>query len=115
MEDKVIYKSQSLSQEIYDELSTLKKKAPSPLINADYENVEKGLAKLVLTLIHFLKTLLERQAVTRMENGRLSLEEVERIGETFMKLDEKLEELRIHFQLEKEDLNLDLGPLGDLM
>jgi hypothetical protein len=84
-------------------------------IDADPEQVEKGLAQLVLTLVELLRQLMERQALRRMEGGTLSDEEVERLGETFMKLEQRMEELKRHFELEDEDLNLNLGPLGDLL
>ncbi len=84
-------------------------------INANPENVEEGLAKLVLTLIKLIKCLLEKQGVRRMESDKLTEGEIEQMGETFMKLDKKLDELKKEFNLEDEDLNLNLGPLGDLM
>ncbi|MBI4770136.1 MAG: gas vesicle protein K [Chloroflexi bacterium] len=84
-------------------------------INADPEGVEHGLAKLVLTLIELLRQLMERQALRRVEAGSLSDEEIERLGQTFMKLEARMDELRQVFGLEEEDLNLNLGPLGDLM
>jgi Gas vesicle protein K len=84
-------------------------------INADRESLEKGLAQLVLTLVELIRQLMERQALRRIEGDSLSAEEVERLGETFMLLEQKMEELREHFELEKEDLNIDLGPLGKLL
>ncbi len=84
-------------------------------VNADPHNVEKGLAKLVLTLIELLRQLMERQAVRRMEGGTLTDDEVERLGQTFMKLEQRMEELKRAFGLEGEDLNLNLGPLGKLL
>ena len=84
-------------------------------VNADRENLERGLAQLVLTLIELLRQLLERQALRRIDGGSLSPEEVERLGETFMLLEQRMEELKEAFGLEDEDLNLDLGPLGQLM
>lgn len=84
-------------------------------INIDPKNVEKGLAKLVLTLIELIRKLMEKQAMRRVEGGSLSDEETERIGETLMKLENKMEELKEIFGLKDEDLNLNLGPLGDLM
>jgi Gas vesicle protein K len=84
-------------------------------INADPEQVERGLAQLVLTLIELLRQLMERQALARMGQGNLSEEEIDRLGETFMKLDRRMEELKAHFGLEDRDLNLNLGPLGDLL
>ena len=84
-------------------------------INADKEKVEQGLAKLVLTLIELIRRLLEKQAIRRIEAGSLSDEEIERMGETFLKLEQKMGELKAAFGLEDEELNLNLGPLGDLM
>ena len=92
--------------------------AKSPLsrqINADPEGVEKGLAHLVLTLIEFLRQLLERQALRRVKGGSLTDDEIERLGQTFLKLQERMDELKEVFGLEDQDLNLNLGPLGDLM
>ena len=84
-------------------------------VNADRENLEKGLAQLVMTLIELLRQLMERQALRRIDGGSLSADEVERLGETFMLLEQRMEELKEQFGLEDEDLNLDLGPLGRLM
>ncbi|MBU0701643.1 gas vesicle protein K [bacterium] len=84
-------------------------------IHIDPENVEKGLAKLVLTIIELIRKLMEKQAIKRVEGGSLSDEEIERVGETLMKLEEKMKELKEIFGLKDEDLNLNLGPLGDLM
>jgi len=84
-------------------------------IDANPENVEKGLAKLVLTLIELIRKLLEKQAMRRVEADSLSEEEIERVGETLMKLENKMKELKQIFGLKDEGLNLKLGPLGDLM
>jgi hypothetical protein len=84
-------------------------------VNADPEQVERGLAQLVLTLVELLRQLMERQALRRMEQGTLTDDEVERMGETFMKLERRMQELKDHFGLEDRDLNLNLGPLGDLL
>jgi hypothetical protein len=84
-------------------------------VSADPENVEKGLAQLVLTLVELLRQLMERQALRRMDQGSLTEEQIERLGETFMKLEARMEELKAHFELEDRDLNLNLGPLGDLL
>ena len=84
-------------------------------INIDPKNVEKGLAKLALTLVELIRKLLEKQAMRRIEAGSLSDEEVERIGETLLKLENKIQELKEIFGLKDEELNLNLGPLGNLM
>lgn len=84
-------------------------------IDASPKNVEKGLSKLVLTLIELIRKLLEKQAMRRIDAGSLSEEEIERVGETLMKLENKMQELKVIFGLKDEELNLNLGPLGDLM
>jgi hypothetical protein len=58
---------------------------------------------------------MERQALRRIDGGALSEEQVERLGSTFMELDKRMEQLRHEFGLEEEDLNLNLGPLGNLL
>ena len=84
-------------------------------IEATPEDVEAGLAKLVLTLIEFLRQILEHQAVRRMEGGTLSDEEIEKLGLTLMRLQDRLQEMKDEFGLAGEDLNIDLGPLGRLI
>jgi hypothetical protein len=84
-------------------------------VNADRESLEKGLAQLVLTLVELIRQLMERQALRRIQCGSLTADEVERLGETFMLLEQKMDELKETFGLEDEELNLDLGPLGKLL
>jgi hypothetical protein len=84
-------------------------------IDADPESVEKGLVSLVLTVVELLRQLMERQALRRVDDGTLSDEQIERIGSTLMALESRMGELRDHFGLNPEDLNLDLGPLGPLL
>ncbi|ATQ30017.1 gas vesicle protein GvpK [Rhodococcus ruber Chol-4] len=86
-----------------------------PRIDADPESVERGLVTLVLTLVELLRQLMERQALRRVDEGDLSDEQIERIGTTLMLLEERMGELRDHFGLTPEDLNIDLGPLGTLL
>ena len=85
-----------------------------PRWNANPEDVQRSVAQLVLALVEFLRRLLERQAIRRMEADTLSSEEVERIGLALMRLEETVHGLAREFGLEPEDLNLDLGPLGRL-
>ncbi|MFH1856371.1 MAG: gas vesicle protein K [Candidatus Omnitrophota bacterium] len=84
-------------------------------INIDPKNVEKGLAKLVLTIVELLRKLLEKQAMRRVDANSLTDDETERIGVALMKLEEKVKELKEIFGLKDEELNINLGPLGDLM
>jgi hypothetical protein len=84
-------------------------------LDADPEELERGLAQLVLTLVELLRQLMERQAVRRVEAGTVDDEQIERLGQTFMALEQRMDELKAHFGLSDEDLNLDLGPLGRLL
>ncbi|OLC20041.1 MAG: gas vesicle protein K [Chloroflexi bacterium 13_1_40CM_68_21] len=84
-------------------------------VDVDPDEVEQGLAKLVLALVEFLRQLLERQAVRRMEGGTLSEEEIERMGLALMRLEQKVHEMARGFGLDPAELNLGLGPLGNLI
>ena len=81
----------------------------------DRESVERGLAGLVLTIVELLRQLMERQAIRRIDQGDLTDRQVEEMGLTLMALEERMDELREHFGLSPEDLNIDLGPLGPLL
>jgi Gas vesicle protein K len=88
---------------------------PGRRIDADPEDVQRGLVSLVLTVVELLRQLMERQALRRVDQGDLSDEKVEQIGATLLALDERMAELREHFGLTPADLNIDLGPLGPLL
>jgi hypothetical protein len=82
--------------------------------NANPEEVQRSVARLVLTLIEFLRQLFEKQAIRRMEQGSLTAEETENLGVALMRLEETVRDLADRFGLRPEELNLDLGPLGRL-
>lgn len=84
-------------------------------VNVDPNEVERSLAKLVLTIVEFVRQLLERQAIRRMEAQSLTEEEVDRVGVALMRLEEKVLQMAEGFGLRKEDLRLGLGPLGELL
>jgi hypothetical protein len=88
---------------------------PIERVDCSQETIEQGLAKLVLGLIELLRQLLERQAIRRMEGGSLTDTQVEEMGLALMKLEEKVKEIAEQFGLKPEDLNLALGPLGNLL
>lgn len=87
----------------------------APRWNADPQEVQRSVAKLVLTLVEFIRQLLERQSLRRMESGTLTDEEVEAIGTALMKLEETVHDMARQFGLDPEELNLELGPLGRLI
>ena len=80
-------------------------------LDADPENVAEGLARLVLTLVELLRQLMERQAVRRVEAGGLSEDQIERMGQTLLQLERKMQEVKEAFGLGDEDLTLTLGPI----
>lgn len=84
-------------------------------IEAREEDVDSGVAELVLTLVELVRRVLEKEAVRRMEAGTLTDEEVERVGTTLMRLEERMDDLKEIFDLTDQDLDLDLGPLSRLL
>lgn len=83
--------------------------------NPNPEEVQKSVVQLVLTIVEFLRRLMERQAIRRMEQKTLTRKEAEAIGTALMKLEETIADIGAKFGLSPEELNLDLGPLGKLM
>jgi len=106
---------------VEDEIGTLRRELERvrgvlpDRVDVDPEGVEQGLAKLVLTLVEFLRQLLERQAIRRMDGGTLTDDEIERVGLALMRLEAKVRELAEAFGLDPDDLNLGLGPIGKLL
>jgi hypothetical protein len=86
-------------------------KAPAVRWNPDTADVQRSVAQLVLTIVEFLRKLMERQAIRRMEQKTLTPKEAEAVGQALMKLEETVLEIGRKFGLTDEDLNLDLGPL----
>lgn len=89
--------------------------AGTPRWNADPDDVQRSVARLVLTLVEFVRQLLERQAIRRLEGGTLTDEQTEAVGVALMRLEETVRDIAARFELAPEDLNLDLGPLGRLL
>lgn len=101
--------------ELRRELNNLSGQGGPERIDCSPENIEQGLARLVLGLVELLRRLMERQAIRRMEGGSLTDQQVEEMGLALMRLESKVHELAGSFGLRPEDLNLDLGPLGKLL
>ena len=117
MTDSKQFSSGEIEQAIADLRRQLSNASDGALqrIDCSGENIEQGLAKLVLGLIEMLRQLLERQAIRRMEGGSLTDEQLEQMGQALMKLEVKIHELAAEFGLAPGDLNLELGPLGNLL
>jgi hypothetical protein len=84
-------------------------------IELNAENAAAGLGKLAVTIVNLLHELLERQAIRRMDNGSLSETQIEQLGECLMKQSEAIDSLCAAFGIQREELNIDLGPLGNLL
>jgi len=84
-------------------------------IAIDPAEVERDMARLVLTLVEFLRRLMEAQALRRMEAGSLTEAETEALGDTLARAQEAIVSLCRRLAIAPESLNLDLGPLGRLM
>ena len=97
------------------EVERLRAAAAPPRWNANPDDVQRSVAKLVLTLVEAIRQLLERQAIRRMDADTLTPEEVEAIGLALMRLEETVRDLGAQFGLTPDDLNLDLGPIGKLV
>ena len=91
------------------------KRAASMRWNPESDDVQRSVAQLVLTIVEFLRRLMERQAIRRMEQKTLTRKEVEAVGDALMKLEDTVRDIGKRFGLTPEDLNLDAGPLGKLM
>ena len=94
--------------ELREELARLRTLLPER-IDLDPADLERGLAGLVLTLVEFLRQVLERQAIRRIEGGTLSEDEVERVGLALMRLQEKIREIAQQFGLDEDDIQLRIG------
>lgn len=96
------------------ELELAVDKSELPRWRVDPDDARRSVARLVLALVDFLRQLLERQAIRRMEQGTLDAAQVESVGRALMELERTVVEMARAFGLDPRDLNLDLGPLGRL-
>ncbi|HEY6201587.1 MAG TPA: gas vesicle protein K [Candidatus Limnocylindria bacterium] len=94
--------------ELREEITRLRSLLPER-IDLEPEDIERGLVGLVLTLVEFLRQVLERQAIRRMEGGALSDDEVERVGLALMRLEQKIGEIAVQFGLDEDDIQLRVG------
>lgn len=101
-------------QKLEQQLREIDAHIPRVIDAGNPEKAEQGIAKLVLTIIELIRQLLEREAVRRVDVGTLTDTEVEKLGLTFKALERKIQEMKTVFGI-KEELNLELGPLGNLL
>jgi hypothetical protein len=90
------------------------RQVPALRWNSNPEDVQRSVVQLVLSLIEFIRKLMERQAVRRFEDKTLTPHEIENVGLALMKLEQTIHDIAKRFKLDPKDLNLDLGPVGRL-
>jgi hypothetical protein len=119
---RIVGKSGGVTVAEIEELEELRKEIEraagkaSPLRwNADPDEVQRSVVQLVLTLVEFIRRLLERQAIRRMETGTLTEQQTEDVGRALMQLEDTVRDLAARFGIPADELNLDLGPVGKLM
>ncbi|MGO9771838.1 MAG: gas vesicle protein GvpJ [Roseiarcus sp.] len=76
---------------------------------AQGSSTAQGLVRLVLTLVKLLHEVLERQAVRRMEAGRLTDAQIDRLGTALFAQADEISRLQRQFGFSEKDLSLDLG------
>ena len=79
------------------------------------KKTEQGMAKLILTLVELIRKLMEKEAYRRVKRGTLPPVEIQKLGLSLKAVQKKIKEIQTIFGIEDEELNLDLGPLGNLM
>lgn len=82
-------------------------------IRIDEQNLKSGLLGLVVALIEVIQEVLEREAIRRVDSGRLNEKEVDRLGMGLMELDNALDHIKNdnHLQQIVSDVRLELDKL----
>jgi len=79
------------------------------------KETEKGIAQLVLTIVELIRRLMEKEAFRRVQRGNVPRIEAQKLGMSLKAIEKKIKEIQTIFGIEDEELNLDLGPLGNLL
>ena len=102
-------------QKLQREIRRAEENIPKLIDLGSPKKTEQGLAKLILTLVELIRRLMEKEAFRRVKRGTLSNAEVQKLGLSLKATKKKIKEVQTIFGIEDEELNLDLGPLGNLM
>ena len=102
-------------QKLQREIRKAEENIPKIIDASDPKKTEQGLAQLVLTLLELIRKLMEKEAYRRVKKGTLSSIEIQKLGLSLKAVQKKIQEVQAIFGIDDEDLNIDLGPLGNLM
>lgn len=102
-------------EKLQREIKRAEENIPKLIDLGNPKKTEQGLAKLVLTLVELIRKLMEKEAFRRVKRGTLSQAEIQKLGLSLKAVKKKIKEIQAIFGIEDEELNLDLGPLGNLM
>jgi hypothetical protein len=102
-------------QKLQREIKRAEENIPKLIDLGNPKKTEQGLAKLVLTLVELIRKLMEKEAYRRVKKGSLSSAEIQKLGLSLKAVKKKIQEIQAIFGIEDQELNLDLGPLGNLM
>jgi len=99
---------------LQEEIRRIERNIPKNIDLGHPQRAEKGLAKLILTLVEVIRRLLEKESYRRVKGGTLSAIEIQKLGLSLKAIKKKIKEIQTIFNIEDEELNLDLGPIGNL-
>jgi hypothetical protein len=102
-------------QKLQREIRKAEENIPKIIDASDPKKTEQGMAQLVLTLLELIRKLMEKEAYRRVKKGTLSSIEIQKLGLSLKAVQKKIKEVQAIFGIDDEDLNIDLGPLGNLM
>jgi len=106
---------QAYIEKVQREIRKAEENIPKLIDLGNPKKTEQGLAKLVLSLVELIRRLMEKEAYRRVKKGNLSPTQIQKLGLSLKAVKKKIEEIQTIFGIEDEELNLDLGPLGNLM
>ncbi len=102
-------------EKLQREIRKAEENIPKLIDMGDPKETEQGLAKLILTIVELIRRLMEKEAYRRVKRGTLSPTEIQKLGLSLKAVKKKIKEVQTIFGIEDEELNIDLGPLGNLM
>ncbi len=102
-------------QKLQREIRKAEENIPKLIDLGSPKKTEQGLAKLILTLVELIRKLMEKEAFRRVKRGTLSNAEIQKLGLSLKAVKKKIQEIQTIFGIEEDELNLDLGPLGNLL